>query len=201
MEERVGTRGTEMQRRCRNFVHWIERNGLIDLMYSGPNHTWARGDTKETYKVARLDRFLCNEDWRLRFEEGAVNHLPKNYSDHCPIIVSSSGFAPVPETIRQFRFQAAWLSHDTFDDFVTKNWVQDAPVVPFQEEFATKLKRWNKEEFHNVFRKKDELWARLEGVQRKLSNRWDRGLIKLEAKLRRELDDVLYQEEMIWFKK
>lgn len=34
-----------------------------------------------------------------------------------------------------------------------------------------------------------------------MSIRWDRGLIKLEGKLRRELDDVLHQEEMIWFQK
>ncbi|XP_021845043.2 uncharacterized protein [Spinacia oleracea] len=201
MDERIGIGGSEMQRRCRNFASWVEDNGLIDLMYSGPNHTWARGDIKETHKAARLDRFLSNDEWRLRFEEGSVKHLPKRNSDHCPIIVSSSGFAPVQSTTRPFRFQAAWLSHATFDDFVTKNWAQDAPVIPFQEEFANKLKRWNKEEFHNIFRKKQELWARLEGVQKRMSIRWDRGLVKLESKLRRELDDVLHQEEMIWFQK
>lgn len=68
--------------------------------------------------------------------------------------MSLSGFAPVPTAIRLFCFQAVWLSHDTFDDFVTKNWIQEAPVMPFQVEFAEKLKRWYKEEFHNVFIKK-----------------------------------------------
>lgn len=36
MEERVGVGGSEMQRRCRNFVEWIEGNGLIDLCTQGP---------------------------------------------------------------------------------------------------------------------------------------------------------------------
>lgn len=93
-----------MQRRCRNFANWIESNGLVDLMFSGPKHTWARGETADTFKSARLDRFLCDDEWRIRFDEGFVRHLPKSMSDHCPIIVSSSGFAPVPNSARPFRF-------------------------------------------------------------------------------------------------
>lgn len=201
MSERVGNGGTEMQRRCRNFANWVESNGLIELQFSGPNHTWSRGDSAATYKAARLDRFLCNDEWRMRFDNAAVRHLPKSNSDHCPIIVSSGGFAPIPASLRPFRFQAAWLSHEKFDEFVTSNWDKSAPIVPFQTEFASKLCNWNRETFHNIFRKKAELWARIEGVQKRLSMKWERKWIKLEAKLRRELDDVLHEEEMIWFQK
>lgn len=41
--------------------------------------------------------------------------------------------------------------------------------------------------------------ARLEGVQRKLCEKHDSGLIKLDRKLRKELDNILYQEELLWF--
>lgn len=174
---------------------------MIDLHYSGPNYTWSRGDTESTYKAARLDRFLCNEEWRVRFEDGAVHHLPKCNSDHCPIIVSSGGFAPIPASLKPFRFQAAWINHAKFDEFVTKMWNKKAPIVPFQTKFATKLSNWNREVFHNIFRKKAELWARLDGVQKRLAEKWDRRWIKLEAKLRRELDEVLQEEEMTWFQK
>lgn len=64
-----------------------------------------------------------------------------------------------------------------------------------------KLHRWNREEFHNIFRKNKELWARIEGVQCKLSASWDRGLIKLERKFQRELEDVLHEDEMLWLQK
>lgn len=46
-----------------------------------------------------------------------------------------------------------------------------------------------------------ELIARIEGIQKKFSLNHNRGLIKLESKLRKELDEILYQEEILWYKK
>lgn len=43
--------------------------------------------------------------------------------------------------------------------------------------------------------------ARLEGLQKTLANRSDRGLIKLKAKIRRELDMILDREELLWYQK
>lgn len=41
----------------------------------------------------------------------------------------------------------------------------------------------------------------MEGIQKALSQKFSRGLIKLEEKLQKELDNVLHQEEMLWFQK
>ena len=201
MSERNGVGNSEMQRRCRNFANWIENNGLMDLGFSGPAHTWFRGNSVETFKSARLDRGLINESWRLRFEEGGLRNLPKSSSDHCPILISNTGFAPLPAALKPFRFQAAWLNHTKFHDFVMNNWVKSEPIVPFLKSFAQKIQRWNKEEFYNIFRKKSELWARLEGVQKILAQGRQPYLIKLEAKLRRQMEEVLNDEEMLWFQK
>lgn len=82
MSERQGVGGSEIQRRCLSFNNWINNNNLIDLGVSRPSHTWSRGDTEATFKSARLDRFLATDDWRLKFTEGAVKHLPKASSDN-----------------------------------------------------------------------------------------------------------------------
>ena len=201
MSERNGVGGSEMQRRCRAFANWIENNELIDLGCSGPAHTWYRGNSAETFKSARLDRGLVNDKWRLRFEEGSLRNLPKSSSDHCPILISSTGFAPIPFALRPFGFQAAWLRHDKFQEFVIKNWVSTAPIVPFLKTFALKIQKWNKEEFYNIFRRKSELWARLEGIQKILATGRQPHLIKLEKKLRIEMESVLNDEEMLWFQK
>ncbi|XP_010687131.1 uncharacterized protein LOC104901277 [Beta vulgaris subsp. vulgaris] len=201
MSERNGVESSEMVRRCRSFSNWVNNNELIDLDCSGPSHTWFRGNSSETFKSARLDRGLVNEEWRLRFNEGAVRNLPKAASDHCPIIISTNGFAPIPGTLKPFCFQAAWMKHAKFHEFVFKNWKKMALIVPFLREFAAKLQKWNKEEYYNISRKKSELWARLEGVQSILASGRQSHLIKLEAKLRREMDEVLNEEELLWFQK
>lgn len=201
MNERNGVNNSEMIRRCREFSQWVNDNDLIDLGCSAPEHTWFRGNSPETFKSARLDRGLANEEWRMRFGEGAVRNLPKAASDHCPIIISTNGFAPIPGTLKPFCFQAAWMKHAKFHEFVFKNWKKMALIVPFLREFAAKLQKWNKEEYYNIFRKKSELWARLEGVQSILASGRQSHLIKLEAKLRREMDEVLNEEELLWFQK
>lgn len=45
------------------------------------------------------------------------------------------------------------------------------------------------------------MFARLEGVHKLLSENQYTHRIKMEAKLRREMDEVLNQEEMLWFQK
>lgn len=160
---------------------------MIDLGCSGPAHTWFRGNSVDTFKSARLDRGLVNDSWRLRFEEGRVRNLPKASSDHCPILISNTGFAPIPVSLKPFRFQAAWLRHDKFNEFVLKHWVESTRIVPFLKSFAQKIQRWNKEEFYNIFRKKSELWARLEGVQKILAQGQQPYLTKFETKLRCEM--------------
>lgn len=54
---------------------------------------------------------------------------------------------------------------------------------------------------HNIFKQKQNYMARIAGVQRCLATIKSRDLIKIEAKLRKELDDVLAQKELLWFQK
>uniref|UniRef100_A0A803LIP9 Endonuclease/exonuclease/phosphatase domain-containing protein n=1 Tax=Chenopodium quinoa TaxID=63459 RepID=A0A803LIP9_CHEQI len=138
-----------------------ERN---DLDCTGPKHTWFLGLTLDTFKSERLGRGLANEEWRLLFEEGAVRNLPKIKSDHGPILINTNGFAPISMVNRPFKFQAAWMHHEKFEDFVHSTWDEATHIVPSLKEFAVKLECWNREEFHNIFCKKAKLWARLEGI-------------------------------------
>lgn len=38
----------ETTRRSERFNHWLERNQLIEVEFSCPTHTWARGNSIET---------------------------------------------------------------------------------------------------------------------------------------------------------
>ncbi|KAK9691696.1 hypothetical protein RND81_09G212700 [Saponaria officinalis] len=111
-----------MARRCERFNNWIENCDLIELAFTGVTHTWARGNSVETRQSARLDRALCNADWGTLFEDAMVRHLPAIQSDHCPLLISPNGFAPLNAVRRPFHFQACWLTHEKFQEFLNDNW-------------------------------------------------------------------------------
>ncbi|KAJ8431493.1 hypothetical protein Cgig2_032264 [Carnegiea gigantea] len=98
--------GPIMTRRCAKFNNWIGNNASIDIGFSRPKYAWIQGLTPETRKNARLDRVLCNMDWRLKFQEGRLKHLMHNQSDHAPILISTVGFSTSNIGYIPFRFQA-----------------------------------------------------------------------------------------------
>ncbi|XP_010666466.1 uncharacterized protein LOC104883619 [Beta vulgaris subsp. vulgaris] len=191
----------ETSRRTARFNEWVEEMGLLEVEFSGPSHTWARGNSLETRTSARLDRALCNGEWSLKFANAALKNLPAIQSDHCPLLISPNGFVPISNTNCPFRFQAAWLSHEQFSEFMEHNWDKTAPLVSHLAVMAEKLQDWNSSQFHNIFKQKRMLMARISGVQCCLAVSRSRDLIKLEAKLRKNLDEVLAQEELLWYQK
>ncbi|XP_074314900.1 uncharacterized protein LOC141651074 [Silene latifolia] len=191
----------DMARRCNLFNNWIESCQLIEVEFSGPAHTWARGKSEATRQSARLDRALCNSEWSLMFSDASVRHLPAIQSDHCPLLISPNGFAPLNSVQRPFRFQAAWMTHENFSEFIASNWETNNNLVSQLSDLSEKLQHWNETVFGNIFRKKRELMARIGGCQRELSQGRQGHLIKLEAKLRKELDEILEREEILWYQK
>ncbi|XP_074284243.1 uncharacterized protein LOC141608798 [Silene latifolia] len=200
LNERHGG-SASMARRCENFNNWIENCEFIELAFSGSPHTWARGNSVETRQSARLDRALCTADWGTIFEEAMVKHIPAFQSDHCPLFISPNGFVPLNSVNRPFRFQACWLTHENFKEFVEESWPSDGNFPSRLDLLSKKLQNWNSTIFGDIFRRKRSLIARIGGCQRELSFARQRHLIKLEAKLRKELDEVLAQEELLWYQK
>ena len=72
-----------------------------------------------------LDRAVCNAEWRLKFQEGAVRHLIRASSDHCPLLISTGSSNLVGAHNRSFRFQAVWVAHEQFETLVKSKWCPD----------------------------------------------------------------------------
>ena len=168
--------------------------------YSGPGSTWTRGNIARTFTRARLDRALCNTEWRTRFDNASVHHLPKQSSDHTPILVRLCRSPQNPPQF-SFCFQTAWLSHLNLIKVVESNWNTDFSLTSNNKQLAAALMQWNKESFGNIFKKKMRLWARLEGVKNILATNYSNGLLKLEKKLQQELALVVNQEELLWYQR
>ncbi|XP_021721944.1 uncharacterized protein LOC110689464 [Chenopodium quinoa] len=74
------------------FRETIDECGLRDLGYKGNIFTWKRGRTPYTMVRERLDRFLADSGWCSLFPNFFVRHLPREESDHTPIIVDTINY-------------------------------------------------------------------------------------------------------------
>ncbi|XP_074306251.1 uncharacterized protein LOC141641491 [Silene latifolia] len=179
-----------------NFARRNNRPWLL-AAFTGPSHTWARGHSVETRQSARLDRALCNADWGALFENAMVRNIPAIQSDHCPLFISPNGFVPLNAINRPFGFQACWLTHENVKEFVDNSWPEEGIFTSHLGTLSKKLQNWNAEVFGDIFKQKKSLMARIEGCQCSLSLSRKTNIIKLEANLRGELDEVLAREELL----
>ncbi|MCH80273.1 RNA-directed DNA polymerase (Reverse transcriptase) [Trifolium medium] len=183
------------------FASNINRCGLIDLGSFGTNFTW-QGHCRGGKMVhRRLDRGFGNYDWRLKFPEATVEHLVRKHSDHNPIFLRCSN-AMVCREGRPFRFQAAWFTHNAYPNLVKNIWARDrSNIVQCLQNVAHESTIFNREVFGNIFARKKEVEARLRGIQRALENIDSANLMRLQKELLVSYEDILFQEETLWFQK
>ncbi|KAL1536304.1 hypothetical protein AAHA92_28979 [Salvia divinorum] len=142
------------------FVRWLTASRLIDHGFLGLSFTWRRGTLHE-----RLDRGLCNSEWRLAYPKASASHLVRYQSDHRPLLLNLCSFSP-SITARPFRFIRAWMSHEKYNAFVMDNWgIQRALEyrgVPSLNALEMELR----EELDKILLREESLW------HQKLRNEW-----------------------------
>ncbi|XP_038688673.1 uncharacterized protein LOC119987842 [Tripterygium wilfordii] len=196
--DEVSSNRHQVHKRCAGFVNWIFDQGLIDMGFSGPIYTWSRGSRECILKGTRLDRAICSGGWKEMFPTASIVHLPKHHSDHSPILIRFQE-QDCDNCIKSFRFQAAWLTHPDFQRLVRQVWDGGQSVLENNSNIATALTGWNRNTFGNIYHRKKRLWARIGGIQTRMAVSPSWRLQKLESKLRKELDVVLFQEELLWY--
>lgn len=93
------------------------------------------------------------------------------------------------------------MRHDSFEKVVKRSWIKEANLESNMAALAGALIDWSKSCLGSAERRKKTLLARLDGIQRKMAEGVRGGLMKLETKLKRELEEVLDQEEIYWHQK
>ena len=98
----------------------IDKNGLIDIKFSGNPYTWSNGREGLANIKERLDRAFANERWRLIFPRVVVLNLPSSNSDHSPIVLFTEG--EQQSVKRPFKFEEVWTRYETSWFVVEKAW-------------------------------------------------------------------------------
>lgn len=191
------------QRKCDAFMRRINDCRLMDLGAVGSRFTW-KGPLFNGWSriYERLDRAMCNSDWRLRFDEAFVKVLPRvDFSDHHPLAIFPYG-QQVHGSTPPFRFVSAWMTHPSFKEVVEQHWLNDRECLQNVKHMEAIFNDWKNNVFGNVRARKKSLLARIGGIQKRVQEGCtNRFLQRLEKELQKELDQVLYQEELIWFQK
>ncbi|KAG7547784.1 Ribonuclease H domain [Arabidopsis suecica] len=200
VDERTGGNG-QLSPDSLAFGEWINESALIDMGFKGNKFTWRRGRLEQTYIAKRLDRVLCCAHTRLKWQEATVTHLPSLSSDHSPLYVQLCPADNMDPSRRPFRFEAAWLHHSGFKELLLASWNGDLKTPEALEGLKVKLRKWNKEIFGDIQRKKDRLVQEIKSVQDLLDLQQTDDLLEREAALIKEFDVVLEQEEVLWFQK
>ncbi|KAG2590773.1 hypothetical protein PVAP13_5NG412800, partial [Panicum virgatum] len=68
---------------CFNAI--ISAYELIDIHMTNGKYTWSNNQSDPT--LVRLDRFLVSKDWEVYFLETIISRLPREVSDHNPLIL------------------------------------------------------------------------------------------------------------------
>ena len=99
------TQKQPLSRHSRTFNSLISCYDLIDLGMSCGKYTWSNNQTPPT--LERLDRILVSKSWEDLFPRAMVYKLPREMSDHNPLILSTSHHQPLRKL--DFRFELSWL--------------------------------------------------------------------------------------------
>lgn len=107
------------KKRSKKSNAWINDCSLVDMGALGNVFTWRGLKWRNRGRVyERLDRALCNAEWLITFPETIVKVLPRVKSDHRPLLTFLHGNQATVRGGGCFRFEACWLTHPAFKDFM-----------------------------------------------------------------------------------
>ncbi|KAL8160998.1 hypothetical protein V2J09_012487 [Rumex salicifolius] len=199
-EERQGGSGL-LHNDSNIFKDLIHDLGLLDLGFAGSPFTWSRGRSAQNLISKRLDRILSDSQASILWPEATVRHLPKFSFDHTPLLLKLDPRAGPNRRRRPFRFEAVWLAHPSFHEFIHSAWPSHCDATQALSLLKPRLIQWNKESFGNIHQQKAAIIASMEQTQLLVNANPSDSLIDDLHRLQCELDDVLDQEDLHWKQK
>lgn len=173
---------------------------LMDLQATGGLFTWRKNIQFGGHIRKKLDRIMVDVDWQLAFPQALVQMLPQHGSDHNPLLLSCDKFKV--SRAKLFYFQAAWMNHPEYESLVQSSWTKTTGGVNIKLDAVRKQSLiFNRETFGNIFKRKRQIEARINGVHQELDSFPTSTLITLERDLQEQYSAVLKEEELLWFQK
>ena len=118
------------------FNSLIQFYELREIIMTEGLYIWS--NNQECPVLEKLDRILVTKDWEHIFPQALVRKLPREISDHNPLIISSGVCVKLP--FIQFRFDLNWLKNPDFFKNVERIWLKPCRAVSVLDKIQQKLK-------------------------------------------------------------
>lgn len=133
-KEKSSNKGVHRHTRVFNsIIHFFE---LRELIISGGQYTWTNNQEPPT--LEKLDRILVSKSWEDIFPHAMVRKLPREISDHNPLILSCG--PPRNLSHIQFKFDLSWLNNPEFFTLVEKIWSKPCRATTAIDKIQQKIK-------------------------------------------------------------
>ncbi|MBA0819414.1 hypothetical protein Gohar_019413, partial [Gossypium harknessii] len=136
------------------FNSFIDECKVVDLPLLGKKFTWFGPKNK----MSRLDRFLVEEYWLVRFNDLIQQGYGRSISDHIPILLHNSlvDWGPHP-----FKFLNTWLDKEECTNLIKDVWGgfngENMKLAVKLRRLNMAIKQWNGKSGGNVDMKIDEI--------------------------------------------
>lgn len=158
------------------------------MSFTGGNFTWVSSMTSPNPIKIRLDRGLCNENWKYVHPDSFITYLPRINSDHNPLLLSLFTNHQLSPALKPFRFHLLWCDHPGFINPVKGTWEKHHSCLNSKlSEMVENLSNWNKQVFGDIFKQKKQLILRLNGIQWAQDREFNLFLHDLERELQFQL--------------
>lgn len=191
------------ERQMLDFCEVLSHCVLHDLGFSGLPWTYNNNQSGDRNVRVRLDRAVSNSEWVDKFTEANVQHLSSPQSDHKVLFFSTTCTNSQVKPLKIFRYEIMWERESDLGTVIEKAWLNQNPgsdlgvLADGLKAVTRELKIWSRNAFGNVTRQMEDLRREPENLERSdpIGNR---GAV---LSTKRELDDLLYKEEMMWLQR
>lgn len=142
---------------------------------------------------------MANGDWRTLFNRATLHHLPRNASDHAPILLDTQGEHTAGP--RPFRFESFWTRDKNrakmIEDArrINSNGSPAFSLCQLLKSTRNAIKIWNHDSFGRIQSNIKSLYGKLDLVQKDHStDDWR----ERENQIQFALNEKLKREEKLW---
>ena len=198
--EKSGRRD-QSERQMQGFRDVNDECGFLDLGFRGLPFTWCNNRRGGATTWLRLDRFMANNEWVMRYSSAVVDHLESTTSDHKPLCLNTQPVTMPRPRKRLFRFEDMWRMDPTCELAVTKAWVPKTRGSPIDQvrvkiqRCGEELKRWSRLHFGNITKILKEQTEKLK--QAEMESSLGHGHDNVIS-IRHEVNVLLMKEEKMW---